>query len=132
VGPLAGDDLARAQRVAAFLSSAGLEANAVTDVKKEIWKKLVLNAATLPTAALTGLSAGRLAAHPGMLELIDGVTREAVAVARALGHAIDAGERINSITGAVVTVADDVGVEVPLNRALYALVSGLERSRGLA
>jgi 2-dehydropantoate 2-reductase len=161
VGPLAGADLTRAERVAAFLSSAGLEAHAVADVKQEIWKKLVLNAATLPTAALTGMSAGRLAADPDMLDLVDGVTREAVAVARALGHQIDVAERIelihavlarvgdgkasmlqdveasrrteiDTITGAVVTVAGDVGVEVPLNRALYALVSGLERARGLA
>ena len=161
VGPLGNGNLARAEGVADFLSSAGLEAHATADVQHEIWKKLVLNAATLPTAALSGLAAGPLGAHPAMLELVDGVTREAVAVARALGLPIDAEERIqlihevlervgdgkgsmlqdveasrrteiDTITGAVVTAAEGVGIDVPLNRALYALVSGLERARGLA
>ena len=35
---------------------------------------------------------------------------------------------IDTINGAVVRAADEVGVDVPLNRAMLALVHGLERS----
>jgi 2-dehydropantoate 2-reductase len=96
-----------------------------------------------------------------MLELVDNVAREAVAVARGLGHEIDADERIavihevlervgpgkasmlqdfeanrrteiDVITGAVVRVAAEIDIPVPLNRALLSLVIGFERSRGLS
>ena len=41
----------------------GLEVSVASPVRPEIWKKLILNAATLPTAALTGMHAGALTAH---------------------------------------------------------------------
>lgn len=161
LGPCVGQDLGRAGELAALLRRGGLESDAVANVGEEIWKKLVLNAATLPTAALTGMAAGQLAAHQPMLELVDEVTREAVAVARALGYSIDAEERIalihdvlcrvgdgkasmlqdleagrrteiDTVSGAVVRAAAQTGVAVPFNRALHALVLGLERARRLA
>ncbi|MGH2945551.1 MAG: ketopantoate reductase family protein [Solirubrobacteraceae bacterium] len=161
VGPYEGEDLSRAQRVADTLRAGGFEAQAAPRVREEIWKKLVLNAATLPTAALTGLAAGQLASHEEMLPLVDQVTREAVAVARGLGYGIDADERIavihealervgdgkasmlqdletdrrteiDVITGAVLRAAGEAGVDAPLHRALYALVRGAERAKGLS
>jgi 2-dehydropantoate 2-reductase len=161
VGRFAGADTHHAERVAETLRDAGLEAEALSSVGAEIWKKLVLNAATLPTAALTGMSAGQLAADARMTVLVDEVAREAVAVAGSLGYAIDADERIalirtvlervgpgkgsmlqdleasrrteiDAITGAIVQAAAASGVPVPLHQALYALVRGLEHTRGLA
>jgi 2-dehydropantoate 2-reductase len=160
-GPYAGDDSSRARWLSELLRRGGLESEAVADVGEEIWKKLILNAATLPTAALTGLPAGGLFAHAPMLEIVDGVTREATGVAQAMGYRIDADERIalihdvlervgdgkasmlqdleagrrtevETVTGAVVRAAAETDVDVPLNRALYALVRGVERARGLA
>jgi 2-dehydropantoate 2-reductase len=160
MGPYAGDDLSRAERLAETIRDGGLEANVATPVRPEIWKKLILNAATLPTAALTGMNAGRLTAHQEMHELVTGTAREAVAVAQALGYDIDAQERVASIhalleragptkgsmlqdveagrqteidviNGAVVSAGDDKGVPVPLNRAFVALISGWETMRGL-
>ena len=60
----------------------GLEASVASPVRPEIWKKLILNAATLPTAALTGMNAGALTAHAPVHELVSETAREAVAVAR--------------------------------------------------
>ena len=34
------------------------------------------------------------------------------------------------INGAVVRAADELGIDVPLNRAMVALIGGLERSWG--
>ena len=157
LGPyLDGAALDRALKVRDLMARGGLEASATPEVKMEVWKKLVLNAATLPTAALTGLAAGDLGQPGPMRDLVDAVAREAVAVARAQGYAIEADERIarihavlagagpgkasmlqdaearrkteiEVINGAVVHAANRAGIAVPHNRALVALIGGLER-----
>jgi 2-dehydropantoate 2-reductase len=158
LGPfLDGGDMARAESVAAILSLAGIEPTVTASVKTEIWRKVVLNAGTLPTAALTGLTAGELGRPGPLLDLVDGLASEAVAVAIALGHPIEREERldrihqvllgagpgkasmlqdveghrmteIDVINGAVVRNAELMGVDVPLNRAMVALIHGLESS----
>ena len=149
------------ERLAGALVDGGLEAAVAAPIRPEIWKKLVLNAATLPTAALTGMNAGALTAHADMKELVSETAREAVAVARALGYDIDEQERLDAIhglleragpargsmlqdfeagrrteidviNGAVVRSADETGVPVTINRAFVALVRGWESQRGLA
>jgi 2-dehydropantoate 2-reductase len=158
VGPyLAGSEEAFARRAAAFLSDAGWEATATGDVRTEIWKKLILNAATLPTAALTGLTAGAVGQTGPLLDLVDALAAEAVAVAAAQGLAIDLAERIErihavlagagagkasmlqdveamrkteieAVNGAVVRQGAELAVDTALNRAMLALVNGVERS----
>jgi 2-dehydropantoate 2-reductase len=161
MGPYAGDSTAHAERLATALADGGLEAHVATPIRPEIWKKLILNAATLPTAALTGMHAGALTADPGMNALVSDTAREAVVVARALGYDIDEQERVDYIhglleragptrgsmlqdfeagrrteieviNGAVVRAADEHAVPVPLNRAFVQLVKGWESVRGLA
>jgi 2-dehydropantoate 2-reductase len=142
------------------LEQGGLEAHVTPEIRPEIWKKLILNAATLPTAALAGMNAGALTAHGQMHDLVSETAREAIAAARALGYQIDEQERIDYIhalleragptkasmlqdfeggrqtevdviNGAVVRAADENGVPVPLNRAFVALVKGWESMQGL-
>jgi len=149
-----------ATRLAEALESGGLATSVASPVRPEIWKKLILNAATLPASALTGMTAGALGTSQDMLDLVSETTREAVAVARALGYEIDFDERIGTIlglvekagptkasmlqdveagrrteidviNGAVVRAADEVGVAVPINRALMQLIKGWETQRGL-
>lgn len=153
-------DDARPARLAEALADGGLEVSVAAPVRPEIWKKLILNAATLPTAALTGMHAGALTAHAPMHDLVSDTAREAVGVARGLGYDIDAQERVDSIhallekagpskasmlqdfeagrkteidviNGAVVRAADEQGIDVPLNRAFVQLVKGWESLRGL-
>jgi 2-dehydropantoate 2-reductase len=148
-------------RLAQALADAGLESSVVSPVRPEIWKKLILNAATLPAAALTGMHAGALTACGETHALVTDVANEAVTVARALGYDIDPSERtgaihallekagpskasmlqdfeagrrteIDVINGAVVKAADETGIDAPLNRALVQLVKGWESLRGLA
>lgn len=149
--------LTRSTRISELLNQAGLENTASVQVKTEIWKKLILNAATLPMAALTGLRAGELGQPGEMLALVDEVAGEAVRVAQALGYSIELKERIERIhtilagagtgkasmlqdveahrkteieviNGAVLQAALRLGLDVPLNRAMVALIHGLERS----
>ncbi len=154
------DDGDGAARLAEAIESAGLAATVASPVRPEIWKKLILNAASLPASALTGMTAGALGTCDDMLDLVTETTREAVAVAQALGYDIDFDERIGTImglvekagptkasmlqdveagrrteidviNGAVVRAADEVGVAVPINRALMQLIKGWETQRGL-
>lgn len=157
VGPFAdGAGTDRADAIGGLMSGAGFETEATPKVKTEVWKKLILNAATLPTAALTLLRAGELGEPGPMLDLVDAVTEEAVRVARAQGYEIEIEERIERIhktlqgagtgkasmlqdvegrrkteievvNGAVVRAAEGNGVDVPLNKAMVALIGGLER-----
>lgn len=158
IGPYADDaGLDRARAVGEVLTAAGIEATVTAEVKTEVWKKLILNTATLPTAALTLLRAGELGQPGDMLDLLDQLAIESTRVARALGYPIEQDERIERIhmqlagagmgkpsmlqdveacrkteieviNGAVVREAERVGIEVPINRAMVALVGGLERS----
>jgi 2-dehydropantoate 2-reductase len=158
VGPYQDDgDQRFAARVADLLNSAGWQAEASEQVRTEIWKKLVLNAATLPVAALTRLPAGGLGRPGEVRDLVDALAAEAVAVAAAQGLAIELDERIEAIhavleragdgkpsmlqdvladrkteietvNGAVVAAGTERDLEVPLNQAMIALVHGLERS----
>jgi 2-dehydropantoate 2-reductase len=161
VGPLMGTNLERAEQVAELLRVAGFDVSATAAIETEMWKKLIVGAATLPAPAIANMTCGPLVAHPQMSALMDETARETVAVARALGHDIDVDERIayirelllmvpnakgsmvqdmaagrrteiDTINGAVVRAADASGVDVPVNRTLVALVTGWESVRGLA
>lgn len=160
LGPFLGEKTEPAEAVAAAIRSGGLRAEALAGIRTEIWKKLVLNSSALPTSALTRATAGALAGTDGMRELVDGLIRETITVGRANGFDIDEAERyeavhatltaagsgkasmlqdieanrrteIDVINGAVVRVAEELGVEVPLNRAMQALIIGFEQANGL-
>ncbi len=144
-----------AARAGELLDSSGWATTVADDVRTEIWKKLVLNAATLPTSALAGLPAGALGASAAMQPLVAALAREASAVAVAQGLAIDAEERvgyiqnllagagdgrssmlqdadarrkteIEVINGAVAAAGREHGVPTPLNDAMVSLIGGLE------
>jgi 2-dehydropantoate 2-reductase len=161
VGSFVDGDDTKAPRLAEALGDGGLAATVVSPIRPEIWKKLILNAATLPASALAGMTAGEYGANEHMRALAADVAREATAVAQALGYEIDPEERvavilglleqagpskgsmlqdfeagrqteIDVISGAVVRAADEHAVPVPLNRTLYQLVKGWEAKRGLA
>ena len=65
----------------------------------EVWKKLALNACTLPTSALLGFFAHELVAFDGTKSLMAAILKEVVAVAKAQGIALDYDERWAAITG---------------------------------
>ncbi|MGI8476655.1 MAG: ketopantoate reductase family protein [Thermomicrobiales bacterium] len=152
-----GDSLARAQAVGDAMSGAGIRTTVTADTVTEIWKKLILNCATLPTAALTRLYTGTIGSTEAVLQVSDTLATEATAVAKARGLKIDAAERrafirdliakagrgkasmlqdvearrkteIEVVNGAIVREGGRLGVATPLNEAMVALVNGLEAS----
>ena len=87
------------KHVADTFKRAGLEVTATPNVSKEIWSKLALNAATLPTSSTIRLTAERLLDTQEMQQLMRELLREVVAVARAQEIDLDFDERWNAITG---------------------------------
>lgn len=158
IGPyLDGAAMDRAETVGGAMNRAGIRTIVTPDIKTEVWKKLVMNCAALPVSGLTRLTTGGMGQHDGVREVVADLAREASAVGRALGLAIDDDERIKTIhgmldvagpgkasmlqdvearrkteievvNGAVVREGDRLGISVPLNRAMVALIGGLEQS----
>ncbi len=155
IGPWQGVDRADVVRVRDVLEEAGIRTRISDDVRQELWSKLVVNTSINPLAALAGAPNGRLVKDKGLAGLLESVCREATAVARAAGIALDADEmvrrtrlvarrtaanrpsmlqdldhgrrtEIDAITGAVLRAADRAGRDAPLARALYALVRARE------
>lgn len=160
IGPHRDADLSVCDELLSAIRATGMEVSARADVEVVIWQKLILNAAVLPTSALTRLPISPLAERP-VGDVVDTLAREAVAVARAAGHPIELEERLETIhrilagagmgrasmlqdveagrrteidviNGAVIRAAERHGIDVPVNRALFALVKGVERARELS
>ena len=157
IGKYEGENDASTDTAAEFLRSSGWSTTITPVVRTEIWKKLILNAATLPTAALTGLTAGELGKSGEMTPIVDAIARETTLVAQALGFDIDADERVEKIravlagagTGkasmlqdaeahrkteievinaAVVRAGVSTSTATPLNEVMTAMIAGLEQS----
>jgi 2-dehydropantoate 2-reductase len=146
------------ERLADACTRAGMPARAVPDARGPQWRKVIFNAATNPVGALTGLTHGRLCEDPSLRRLVTGLVDEGKAVAAAQQIELDADPEqlidhaarpdvaydhkasmlqdvearrpteIDYLNGGIVRFGDELAVPTPLNRAIWALVKGLERS----
>ncbi len=142
--------------LAAFLTRAGMNTIAMDDARGAQWTKLIFNAATNPVGALTLLHHGAATFFPPTGELFNALIDEGYAVAKALGVTLHGDPRelvkkganapgkhkasmlqdvlakrqteVDFMNGAIVHWGEKTGVPTPLNRALWALVKGLEHS----
>ena len=156
VGPSAGGDLTSAERAASVFRREDFPVEVLPEqqIRTAQWGKFVLNCASLSTMALTRLPTAAASHHDLVFAHMDEVTRETCAIAHAVGVELDTEERvafqhelfrtaggrasmlgdvlahrrteIDTINGAALMYAERFGVPAPLNRALYALVKGLE------
>jgi 2-dehydropantoate 2-reductase len=150
--------LEEVERLADACTRGGMPATAVADARGPQWRKVIFNASTNPIGALTGLTHGRVCEDPGLRRLVSGLVDEGKAVAAAQGIALDAdpeelidhaarpdvaynhkasmlqdvearrATEIDYLNGGIVRFGDEHGVATPLNRAIWALVKGLEAS----
>jgi len=146
------------ERLAEACTRAGMPTKAVADARGPQWRKVIFNAATNPIGALTGLTHGRVCDDPALRRLVSSLVDEGKAVASAQGIELDADPEelidhaakpevaydhkasmlqdvearrpteIDYLNGGIVRFGDGHGVPTPLNRAIWALVKGLERS----
>ena len=156
LGELDGSMSERAEKVASFLASGGIEVQTSTEVVKDIWSKLALNVATLPSSVLARLTADRLLSFPEMQELMRNLLQEVIAVANAQDIRLDFDERwsaivrllkelapntkgsmfqdieqrrpteIDVINGAIVEAGQSLKISTPYNRAVVSLIKALE------
>ena len=157
IGELNGATTARVQEVAGMLNKAGIETKIVADPMAEIWSKFILNCAINPLTAVTGLRSGEMYRTPEVNALQDRVLDEILAVVERKGvrlaepnprkkikdhcqgrynrpsmmQHIEQGRRteIDALNGALVREAKALGIPVPYNEAVVAVVKGLEKSR---
>lgn len=99
VGELTGEMTPRLERVVSAFRAAGLETTLSQRILDEVWKKLALNACTLPSSALMRFFAHELVAFDGAKSLMAAILNEVVAVAHAQQIALDYDERWGAITG---------------------------------
>ena len=145
----------RCQAISGALASAGLKCPVRTDVRKEIWLKLIGNAVFNPLSALTRASMAAIATEPGTRAVALALMREAVGVASAVGVELDltveqrlegaarVGEHrtsmlqdveagrpleVDALVGAVVEIGHLAGLELPRLETVYACVKLLDRT----
>jgi 2-dehydropantoate 2-reductase len=146
------------ERLAEACTRAGMPTTVVQDARGPQWRKVIFNAATNPVGALTRLTHGRVCEDPELRRLVSGLVDEGKAVAAAQGIELDADPEdlidhaakpevaydhkasmlqdvearrpteIDYLNGGIVRFGEEHGVPTPLNRAIWALVKGLEQS----
>jgi len=158
IGPFepAKTPFARVQELAGALQRAGMSVMALEDARGAQWTKLIFNASTNPVGALTLLHHGAAARFAPTGDLFNALIDEGLAVAKALGITLHGDPRelvqkgarapgkhkasmlqdvlakrqteVDFMNGAIAQWGEKLGVATPLNRAMWALVKGLEHS----
>jgi len=146
----------RVERLAALLNRTGLRVVALQDARGAQWTKLIFNASTNPVGALTLLHHRAATRFVPTGALFEALIKEGESVAKALGIKLHGDPRalvekgasapgkhkasmlqdilakrpteVDFMNGAIADWGEKLGVPVPLNRALWQLIKGLEHS----
>jgi 2-dehydropantoate 2-reductase len=158
IGPFepSGTPFERVQRLADLLKRAGLRVVPLQDARGAQWTKLIFNSAVNPVGGLTRLHHGAAHRFPLTSAMYEALLREGESVAKAMGITLHGDPRemiaegarapgkrnvsmlqdilaqrlteVDFINGAIADCGEKFGIAVPLNRALWQLVKGLEHS----
>ncbi|MHA1638537.1 MAG: ketopantoate reductase family protein [Candidatus Thorarchaeota archaeon] len=138
-----------------MMIKAGLNARASENIEGVVWTKTIVNCGINPVGALTGMTNGQVYGNPLLRKLVIQLVEETAEVASALGIELTTEDpvrytlgtakatsantnsmlqdilaqkqtEIDFITGAVITLAKDLGINTPLSESLYALVKAIE------
>ncbi len=159
IGEPDGTESDRCRRFRDIVAAAGVDVKLRTDIRRDIWVKIMGNAAYNPISALTMATMGAMVNDPDIEGVLRRVMADVMAVGQALGSEVNTSvdERIeatrrgaashktsmlqdmergrmleiNPIVGAVAEVAKLVGVETPTIDTVLALVSLRARQAGL-
>ncbi|MCX7340442.1 MAG: 2-dehydropantoate 2-reductase [Hyphomicrobiales bacterium] len=85
IGEPAGSVSPRLEDTVQLLRQGGIDAEATSDIRAEIWHKLLGNACFNPVSALTGATIDAMAADPALREVLRKIMLECIAVARSVG-----------------------------------------------
>lgn len=150
IGEPTGQSTSRCDAIARAFVEGGLKCHIDNDLRGQIWLKLIGNAALNPVTALTGATLGQLGEHADLVAVLRAMMAEGLSVATALGvrvpvsleRRLAAGiavgdhktsmlqdlERgrpleLDCLTGAIIELADRLGVPVPHMKAVHACLS---------
>jgi 2-dehydropantoate 2-reductase len=156
LGEPGGERSERCVRISEAFRAGGLRAPVETDLREQIWLKLIGNVAFNAASALTGATLGELGSRPEMVAALRAVLEECAQVAEVLGvtlpvsverrleagfavgdhktsmlQDLEAGRRleIGCLSGAVVELADRHAIPAPTTRALHACTVLLDELR---
>ncbi len=156
LGEPAGPASERCRLISAAFAAGGLKAPVEARLRDQIWLKLVGNVAFNPITALTRATLGELGTVPEMHDLLRAIFSECAAVAGRLGirfpvsldrrleaglavgdhktsmlQDLEAGKRLelDCMTGAVVELAERLGIDVPHVRTVHACAKLLDHLR---
>ena len=156
IGEPDGSKSTRCRALADVLIKAGLRCPIRTNIRHDMWVKLMGNVAYNPISALTRATLIDIVQFPETRELAAAIMREAESVAQKLGiemgvsiaqrlagaenvghhktsmlQDIEAGKptELEAIVGAVVELGEKMGVDLPNTRSVYACVKLLEGNR---
>jgi 2-dehydropantoate 2-reductase len=148
--------MSKVEELAGRLTRSGMNTIALKDARGAQWTKLIFNASTNAVGALTLLHHGAATRFPATAQLFHELIAEGEGVATKLGITLHGDPRqlvmkganapgkhrasmlqdvlarrqteVDFINGAIVEWSQKAGVAAPLNRALWALIKGLEHS----
>ncbi|MEC9140776.1 MAG: 2-dehydropantoate 2-reductase [Chloroflexota bacterium] len=147
IGELDGSSSLRCKELAAAIGSSGLRAPVRSNIRQEIWVKLLGNLAFNPVSALTKASMVEIAMDPDARSVVQTMMEEAYAVAEALGVEIpisiqqrlagaqNVGEHktsmlqdveaakpieIDGLVGSVLELGSLLGIPMPYTNTVYA------------
>ncbi|TGD98671.1 ketopantoate reductase family protein [Methylobacterium nonmethylotrophicum] len=154
-GAFAGLPRARLEASAAVWESAGFTVRLFDDIGRMVWEKLIMNVTFSGTTTLTGLTIGGVMADPDAWQVAQACAREAIAVAGAMGIALDVGDpvehirrlggkipdarpsmlldhragrrgEVEAINGSIPRLGRAHGVPTPVNATVVALIKARE------
>jgi len=153
IGEPDGSRSERCQWISEAFVAGGLKCPVEDRLRDQIWLKVIGNVAFNPVTALTRATLGELGALPEMVELLRAILEECAAVAAALGaelpvslerrleagmavgdhktsmlQDLEAGKQleIDCMSGAVIELADMLGIAAPHTRAVHACAKLLD------
>jgi 2-dehydropantoate 2-reductase len=143
----------RCRRISETFVAGGLKCPVEERLRDQIWLKLIGNVAFNPVTALTRATLGELGTLPATVELLRAILEECAEVAAALGvelpvslerrleagiavgdhktsmlQDLEAGKQleIDCMSGAVIELADKLGIATPHTRAVHACAKLLD------
>lgn len=145
------------ERWISFFNQAGIPSRKAPDIRKELWRKLVINNGVNPLSALTRLDTKTMSHHPHFGPIVQQLMQEAAKVAIADGEKLserDALEmyelicsfdpiktsmlvdfengkplELNEISGAVLKRSEKLGLSVPFTKTIHALLEHVQTNK---
>jgi 2-dehydropantoate 2-reductase len=138
-----------------MLRSAGFEVRSSKNIEGVVWTKTLVNCGINPVGALTGLSNGEVYKNQALRSLVVRLVEEAAKIVEALGVELTTDDpvryalgtakatadninsmlqdmqsckrtEIDSITGEIIRLGKELGIETPSNESVYALIKAIE------